>query len=167
LIRFMIHTPVNTRGYLMDYVKSNLSELEQGIGDKIALYTPHDAEYSTNCSELWLEPCIEKGILPDVILTHATEFASFKSRKESDLFSNIAGQYAKENPVREELAMLNDPEGLFYPLFVVPLVMCYNTQIVKREDLKHSWTDLFNEKYNYTTANLNWIIYVKRLLCSG
>lgn len=147
MIRFMIHTPVNTRGYLMDYVRNNLQELEKEIGDKITIYTPHDAEYSTDCSELWLGPCIEKGILPDVILTHATEFAALKGRNEGDLFSTMAGQYAKENPVREELAILDDPEGLFYPLFVVPLVMCYNTRIVKQDDLKHAWTDLFNEKY--------------------
>jgi len=143
----MIHTPVNLRGYLLDYIKSNLTELEKEIGDKITLYTPHDEEYSMSCKEPWLESCIKKDILPDIVLTHATEFASLKSRNEGGVFSNIGGQYAEENPVREELSMLEDPEGLFYPLFVVPLVMCYNTKMVNPEDLQHSWADLFNEKY--------------------
>lgn len=147
MIRFMNHISVNLRGHLIDYLKSNLSQLEKDVGDRITFFTPHDEEYSMKCKESWLIPSIEKGILPDVILAHATEFASLKNRSDGELFSDIAGKYAEENPIREELAMLKDPKGLFYPLFVVPLVMCYNTKIVNPEDLKHSWTDLFNEKY--------------------
>jgi ABC-type Fe3+ transport system substrate-binding protein len=143
----MIHTPVNLRGRVLDYLKNNLPELEKNIGDKVTLYTPHDPEYTSDCSEEWLAPSIEKGIVPDVMLTHASEFASLNNRKESGLFSDLAEQCVKENPVREELSLLTDPNGLFYPLFVVPLAMSYNTRKINENELKHSWADLFNEKF--------------------
>ncbi len=147
MIRIMIHTPVNLRGRMLDYLKNYLPNLEKNIGDKIALYTPHDPEYTSDCSEEWLGPSIEKGIVPDVMVTHVPEFAALRNRVESGLLSDLAGRYANENPVREELKMLTDPHGLFYPLFVVPLAMFYNTKKIKEEELKHSWTDLFNEKF--------------------
>lgn len=143
----MIHTPVNLRGHMLDCIKNNLPDLEKNFGDKITLYTPHDPEYTMDCSEEWLAPAIEKGNVPDIMVTHAPEFASVENRVESGMFSELIGQYAKENPVREELSMLTDPEGLFYPLFVVPLAMFYNTKNINEKELKNSWTDIFNKKY--------------------
>lgn len=147
MIRFMIHTPVNMRGRMMDYVKDNLPSLEEKIGDRISLYTPHSPEYTKDCSEEWLAPAIEKGIVPDVILTHATEFAALDNRANIGLFSNMAGRYLKENPVRNELGMLTDPQEIFYPISVTPLVMIYNTEKIKEEELEHSWTDMLNDKF--------------------
>lgn len=147
MLRFMIHTPVNLRGRMMDYIKDNLLSLEEKIGDNISLYTPHDPEYTSDCSEEWLAPSIEKGIVPDLIVTHATEFAALENRSEVGLFSDRSSRYLKENPVREELSMLIDPQGIFYPICVTPLVMIYNMEKIKDHELKHSWTDLFNEKY--------------------
>lgn len=147
MIRFMIHTPVNLRGWMLDYIKTRLPGLEKDIGDRIVLYTPHDREYSAGGSEQWLAPALEKGIVPDVMVTHATEFASLEREVATKQFSGLAGEYARENPVRDELQVLSDPRGLFYPLFVVPVVMFFNTQKVKADELKNSWADLFNEKY--------------------
>ena len=148
MIRFMVHTPVNLRRRMMDYVKGNLPDLEKRIGDKIMLYMPHDPEYEAYCGEEWLAPSVERGNVPDVILTHATDFASLKSRLDNNLFSNLAGRYEKQNPVRDELSMITDPMGIFYPVCVTPLVMLYNSNNVKEHELKHSWADLFNKKFN-------------------
>ncbi len=147
MVRFMVHTPVNMRGRMTDYIKDNLWALEEKIGDKVALYTPHDPEYTSDCSEEWLASAIEKGIVPDVIVTHATEFAALENRSEVGLFSDLSSRYLKENPVREELSMLIDPQGIFYPISVTPLAMIYNTEKIKEHELKRSWADLFNEKY--------------------
>jgi hypothetical protein len=143
LINFMIHTPINSRGYLMEYIKRNLPEMEKSIGDKVSISTP-----GNDHSKSWLLESIAENNLPDVILAHASDFSVLKDRKEGNLFSSIAGKYAKENTIREELEVLIDPYEIFYPLFVVPMVMCYNTRIVNKEDLKNSWTDIFNEKLN-------------------
>lgn len=148
MIRFMLHTPVNVRGRMLDYIKASLKDLEEEVGDSIQLFTPHDPEYSSDCTEEWLTPSIEKGIMPDVIVTHATEFASFKEEARSCFFSDLAGRYAKLNPIREEMSQLYDPQGIFYPISVTPLAMIYNTEKVKEEDLTGSWTDLFNDKYS-------------------
>jgi spermidine/putrescine-binding protein len=153
MIRIMIHTPVNLRGHMLDYLKNNLPDLEERIGDKITLYTPHDPEYCSVCSEQWLGSSIEKGIVPDLMITHVPEFATLGNRIESGLFSDIAGEFASEHPVREELHMLTDPHGLFYPLFVVPLVMFYNTKKIKENELKHSWSDLFNKNFKIIFPN--------------
>lgn len=147
MIRFMVHTPVNMRGRMTDYIKENLPTLEGKIGDKLTLYTPHDPAYTTDCSEEWLAPAIKKGIMPDVIVTHATEFAALDNRLEIDLFSDMAGRYLESNPVREELNMLVDPQKIFYPISVTPLVMVYNTERISQDILEHSWADLFNEKF--------------------
>jgi len=72
MIRIMVHTPVNLRGRMLDYIKINLPDLERKVGDKIALYTPHDPEYRSDSSEQWLGPSIEKGIVPDLMVTHAS-----------------------------------------------------------------------------------------------
>ena len=127
----MLHTPVNVRGRMLDYIKASLNELEEEIGDSVQLYTPHDPEYSSDCTEEWLTPSIKKGIMPDVIVTHATEFASLKKEERSRLFSDLAGQYAKLNPIREEISRLYDSQGVFYPISVTPLAMIYNTEKVK------------------------------------
>ncbi len=148
MIRFMLHTPVNVRGRMLDYIKASLKDLEEEVGDSIQLFTPHDPEYSSDCTEEWLTPSIEKGIMPDVIVTHATEFASIKEGARSCLFSDLAGQYAKLNPIREEMSQLYDSRGIFYPISVTPLAMIYNTEKVKEKDLTGSWTDLFNDKYS-------------------
>ena len=147
MIRFMIHTPVNVRGRMIDYTKDNLPDLEDKIGDNVALYTPHNREYALEGSEEWLAGAIEKGIVPDVIVTHVTEFATLDNQSESGLFSSMAGRYSKEVPIRNELNMLADPQGIFYPISVTPLVMIYNPETIKEDELEHSWADLFNEKY--------------------
>ncbi len=155
MIRFMIYTPVNVRGQIVDYAKDRLSALEKEIGDKITIYTPHDPEYSSDCTEEWLAPAIEKDILPDVTITHATEFTSLDDLSECALFSDLAGKYLEENPVRDELKMLVDPRGILYPVSVTPLVMIYNSKRIDGKELKHSWTDLFNEKYKVIFPDRN------------
>ncbi len=147
MIRFMLHTPVNVRGRMMSYIKANLGEISAEVGDKINLYTPHDPEYTSDCTEEWLMASIENNIMPEVIVTHATEFAGLTKEERQRLFSDMAGKYAERRPIRKELSNLYDPEGIFYPISVTPLAMIYNTENVKEEDLKHSWSDLFNEKY--------------------
>lgn len=147
MIRVMVHTPVNLRGRILDFMKKNLQDLENKIGNKITLYTPHDPEYDSNCSEEWLRPSIEKGIVPDLMITHVPEFTTLRNKEESELLSELAGQFAKDNPVREELKMLEDPKGLFYPLFVVPMAMFYNTNKIQEHEIEHSWKDLFNDKF--------------------
>ncbi len=147
MIRFMIHTPVNMRGRMLDYIKNNLPALEEKMGDKIILHVPHDPEYEADCGEEWLAPAVEKGIVPEIIITHATDFASLTDRYQDNLFSDLAGQFEKNHPIRKELSMLTDPKGLFSLVSVTPLVMFYNPKTVKEDDLKHTWADLFNENY--------------------
>ena len=147
MIRFMLHTPVNVRGWMSDYIKASLRKLEEEIGEKIQLFTPHDPEYDSDCTEEWLAPSIEKGIMPDVIVTHATEFASLEKEERIRILSKLAGEYADINPLRKELNKLTDPLGIFYPISVTPLTMIYNAENVKEDDLKHSWEDLLNDKY--------------------
>lgn len=155
MTHFMVHTPVNIRRRMTDYIKDNLPALEERIGDEITLHTPHDPEYASDCSEEWLASSIEKGIMPDVIATHATEFASLGDREETGLFSDFANRYLQANPVRDELRMLIDPKRIFYPISVTPLVMIYNTEKIKESDLNHSWMDLFNEKHKVIFPDRN------------
>jgi hypothetical protein len=147
LIRFMLHTPVNVRGRMLDYLKASLKDLEREVGDEIQLFTPHDPQYSSDCTEEWLPASIERGIMPDIIITHATEFASLKREQRIELFSSLPGQYEELKPIRKELSKLKDSLGIFYPISVTPLAMIYNAENVKEEELKHSWADLFNEKF--------------------
>ncbi len=146
MITFMIHTPINSRGYLMGYLKDNLVSLEKEIGEEISLVTPHDYEHTKHCTESWLLPCVKDDTLPDIILTHAGEFADLKDFNLEDHFStSFAEKYNQDNPVRTELEILKDPKGIFYPLFVVPVSMGYNKKNLDEKYISGSWNDLFNE----------------------
>ncbi len=143
MINFLIHTPINTRGFLIDYIKSNLGNLEKEIGDIISVHTP-----SHDHSKSWLLESISDDRLPDIMLSHSSDFAVLENSKLKELFSETAGEYADVNPVMNEYRVFEDPDRLFYPLFIVPLVMFYNKKYVIKEELTHSWKDLLNDKWN-------------------
>jgi len=143
----MIHTPVNLRGYMLDYVNTNLEFLEQKIGEKIEVFTPHDKLYSSQCTEQWLGRAFENDVVPDLMLTHATEFASFSASQRESFLSSSACRYTQKNPLRKEFLPFTAHNCFFYPAFIVPLIMFYNPYKIKKSDLANSWTDLFNKKF--------------------
>lgn len=126
----------------MDYMSSHLPELERTTGDTIEVTTPgHEHAKS------WLLESMRENRVPDIMLAHASDFSVLENGQAHDLFSPIAGEYAAEHPLRDELELFKDPEGLFYPLFIVPMVMIYNKKLVNEEELLHSWTDLLATKW--------------------
>ena len=147
MIRFMLHTTVNVRGWMSAYIKARLGKLEEEVGETIQLFTPHDPEYDSECTEEWLVPSIEKGIMPDVMVANVTEFASLEKEERIRILSKLAGEYAERNPLREELNALTDPLGIFYPISVTPLTMIYNADNVKEDALLRSWEDLLDDRY--------------------
>lgn len=145
MIRIMIHSTVNVRGFLMEQLKLQLPTFEKNVGDKIKLVTPHDPEYDNGCTEEWIPQAIENNILPDFILINSPELADHANKMNTcGLFSDIMGECYKEHPVREELKMLSDSNGIIYPSLVTPLAMFYNKENVSENKLVHSWKDLLN-----------------------
>ena len=147
MINLMIHTPVNTRARVTEYIKSKLSMLENEFGEEIIITSPHDYEKLRNCQDNWIDNCIRDNNLPDMVLTHACEFSTLLGKDMKKYFSPLGGEYVKEKPVRDELVKFMDEESIFYPIFIVPIIMCYNKNTVDVNDLTGSWNDLFNPKY--------------------
>lgn len=143
MINFMIHTPVNSRGRITEYVKWRLPTLEAELGEKITISSPHDYETACDGSESWLINCIQKNILPDIVLTHAGEFSALGETPISEYFTHICKDFEKRYPVRDELKMLVDTDGFFYPMSVVAIVMSYNKNNIDPSKLSGSWKDMF------------------------
>ncbi len=144
MIRLMMHVPVNVRAGLIDLCKESIPLLEEILKEEIALVTPHDTLYSADCSEEWLGQAIDRDIVPDVIITHATEFASTKL-KDFDLFGKTDTLQAC---VQKDFVSMVDPDCRMFLVCVTPLVMIYNPKRVDEADLQHSWEDLLCPKYS-------------------
>lgn len=145
-MNFLIHTPVSVYGKMMEVLKSNLDDIEESVGDNISFCSPHDL-CDENEEEGWMSQLERMNKIPEIMLTPAPDFASIVDKNRAEIFSDFAFEYVKKHPVRQELSMLEDPEGIFYPISVIPLVMIYNSETVDENDLTHSWADMFNEKY--------------------
>ncbi|WP_414732857.1 ABC transporter substrate-binding protein [Acetobacterium carbinolicum] len=145
MLNFMIHTPVNSRGRITEYVKEHLKELEQELNDEIMVSSPHDYETGCDENESWLLNCIEKDCLPDLVITHAGEFSALGNTAMGTYFEPLAGELEKRFPIRPELETLRDPQGYFYPAAVVAIVMSYNSNQVDQSRFDQAWTDLFQE----------------------
>lgn len=141
MIKFVIHTSINARGYLWDYINRDLPAFEKEIGQKISLISSgHDR------SKSWLMESINENRIPDVMLAHASEFSILDLEQTiSPLFAPNS-KISRNYPVRDEMKSFIDYEGLFHPICSVPLIMFYNRKNVSETDLCNSWTDLFNEK---------------------
>lgn len=149
MIRFMIHAPVNARGYITRYIKEHRQNLETVLEDTIKITSPHDAEYYDEEPERWLSRAVENDIVPDITFVNSPELADFvKDKKVSDVFEPFSPAYQKKHEVRDEMNALIDPNGILKPVSVTPLIMIYNKDLVRDEDLTHSWADIFNPAFN-------------------
>lgn len=147
LKRLMVHIPVNMRGYLSDRLGEALGKFRAETGEDVLLCTPHDPEYTGDCTEEWLLPAVRKGILPDLTVVNATELAPLDKTVKEAVLGRDAPLFVEKHPVRKEMQALLDPEGYFYPISVTPLVMIYNPGKMAAEKLTHSWKDLFNPDF--------------------
>lgn len=116
--------------------------MERTVGDSISLITP-----GYDHAKSWLLERLRENNLPDVMLAHGSDLSVLHEGQARSLFSSVAGEYEARNPVRAELQMFHDPEGLLYPLYVVPMVMIYNKKFVDEKMLAKSWTDILCEKW--------------------
>jgi precorrin-4 methylase len=141
----MIHTPVNTRAHLIDYMQAHLPELETILGERARITDPHEYDPDSKCEVSWILGALKDEKMPDLFITHACEFSPFDSASIRQLLAPQAAGFATSWPVRKEFQMLIDPEARFYPYCMVPIVMCYHPDLVDESALEGSWSDLFNE----------------------
>ena len=93
MINLMIHTPVNTRARVTNYLKEYIPQLTKDLDDEIIITSPHDFEDSGDCTDNWIQNCIRDNNLPDMVLTHASEFSVLSSKDFEKYFSSMAGEY--------------------------------------------------------------------------
>lgn len=141
----MIHTPVNTRAHLIDYMQEHLPELETILGERARITDPHEYDPNTRCELSWMLGALKDEKMPDLFITHACEFTPFGGPAIRKLLAPQAGEFMKAWPLRQEFQILADPHHRFYPYCMVPIVMCYHPDLVDESDLTGSWSDLFNE----------------------
>ncbi len=141
-MRLLIHTAINTRGFITSYVKKRLAALGRETGEEMSLETPgHD--HSVN----WLSEALREGGLPDVALTHAVDLAVIEKERKQKLFDSLESLYEKY-PVRKETAHLSDLDYLVFPVYAIPLVMVFNSRNSAKEKLSGTWKDLLNSELN-------------------
>jgi precorrin-4/cobalt-precorrin-4 C11-methyltransferase len=141
----MIHTPVNTRAYLIDYMQEHLPELESILGERVRITDPHEYDPDSKCEVSWILGALKNEKMPDLFITHACEFSPFDSAKIQRLLAPLAGDFMASFPLRREFEMLEDKSQGFYPYCMVPVVMCFHPELVDESTLEGSWSDLFDE----------------------
>jgi ABC-type Fe3+ transport system substrate-binding protein len=147
MINLMIQTPVNTRARITNYIRDLAPEMAKELNDEIIITSPHDFERSGDCKDNWIDNCIKDNILPDMVLTHASEFSVLYGKDMKRFFSTMGGDYTTTKPVRKEVEAFVDKNSIFYPLFIVPIVICYNTEGIDESELNNCWEDLLNPKF--------------------
>ncbi len=148
MINIMVHTPVTSRGVIVQYLKKNALKIESKIGGKIKVSSPHDYEEKEHGIESWLENCIKNDNLPDIMLSHASDITVLENYDDiGKYFEPIFKDFYNEHPLQKGLESFVDKDGFFYPLFFICMLLVYNDKKVDASELQGSWKDLFNPKY--------------------
>lgn len=134
---FLVHTSINARRYIMDHLKERLQEFERRTGERVLLKNP-----GNDHSKSWLLESIESRELPDVALSHASDFSVLDEGSRYGLFASTRA-WSGTPALHPESAPFHDPSGIFHPVFIVPMVPIYNGKVVQAAELRHSWADLF------------------------
>lgn len=82
----------------------------------------------------------------DMIITYGSDFAAIGRAGAREVFCPCPGRF----PLREELASrgLADPEGYFHPIFLIPLIIIYNRQLISGDNAPQTWEDLLDARWH-------------------
>lgn len=138
----MVHTAINTRGYTIDYLRKEIDILKSNGFCEVNITSP-GFDHSFN----WLKEAIKNNDMPDYALSHATDYAVVDRDELNNVVSSNAKSYYEKNPLRSELSSFEDTQGNFYPMFIVPIVMFYNKNLIDKNKLTGSWCDILNEEF--------------------
>ncbi len=136
--RILIHTPINIRKALVDALKQHLKEFRNKHGMEISVETP-----GHNHAENWLVKCMEEGSFPDMVIAHATDFAPLNRQQLKEIFLPVGERF----PLRRELDRFREEGGLLNPVFLVPLVIACNTDMVDEAKRPEKWEDLLKSEW--------------------
>ncbi|MCF4152184.1 ABC transporter substrate-binding protein [Dethiosulfovibrio sp. F2B] len=136
---FLIHTAINTRRYIVDYLKERLMDFESRTGQVVAFKNP-GFDHSRN----WLLESISNGELPDVMLSHGSYFSVLNDEWEDLLLPRPS--WTGNPSLHPGSASFEDPSRRLHPVFVVPMVPIYNVGMVRPEALSGSWYDLVRRR---------------------
>ncbi|MEQ8176503.1 MAG: ABC transporter substrate-binding protein [Syntrophomonadaceae bacterium] len=137
--RILIHTPLNIRKNLIDALKAFLKDFNRKHGMQIGVET---VDHSVQGS--WLADCVAQNDIPDMVLAHATDYATVDLGKLSDVFASFPNRF----PPRPELQPYGDDAGILHPVFGVPFVIICNTRLVNPEDRPSSWEELMASRWH-------------------
>lgn len=140
MLNFLVHTPINTRAYVLDHLKSYLEILKKELGEELNIYSP-----SHNHSESWLVKGIEENTIPEIILCHASDLLDVEYSKALEIFSRGISNIYKENLEDDSQGYFKSEGDILFPIFIVPVVLCYNKLNASKEEFSNSWEDIFNK----------------------
>jgi hypothetical protein len=135
-----LHSPLN--------INLSLAEMVQRAAREIA--AKHDTLIEVKSATCYQR---EDGLLPltatqmeDMIITYGSDFATIGRAGARDVFCPCLGQF----PLREELTSrgLADPEGYFHPIFLIPLIIIYNRQLITEKEVPQTWGDLLDARWH-------------------
>jgi len=135
-----LHSPLN--------INLSLAEMVQGAAREIA--ARHDTMIEVETATCYQR---ENGLLTltahnltDMIITYGSDLAEIGSKGAREVFHPCPGRF----PLREELDSrgLADPEGYYHPIFLIPLIMIHNRQLLSREQAPQTWEDLLDARWH-------------------
>lgn len=140
MARIELHSPVNIRKGVVDSLQEFAHQLQREKGVELKVEAP-DHKHEKN----WLQECIKKGDVPQVILAHATDFVPLSPEMLSQVFKPLPGRF----PLRQDLVEMGFSHypGILHPVFIIPFVMAYNASLGGAGQVPGGWEDLVQERY--------------------
>ncbi|MEN6389164.1 MAG: extracellular solute-binding protein [Syntrophomonas sp.] len=137
--KILIHTPLNIRKNLIDGLKGFLKDFNRNNGTKISA---EPVDHSVQGS--WLADRVAQDDIPEMILAHATDYATVNRGELSKVFASFPNRF----PLRPELQPYGDDAGILHPVFGVPFVIICNTRLISPEDRPSSWEELMASRWH-------------------
>lgn len=140
--KILLHVSINIRKALIDILKDRLKQFNKSYGENVVIETAGNDE-----TENWLGLSLEKNLIPQIAIAHATDFAPVNKDILKEHFISMPGFF----PLRNELKINNfeDPEGILHPFALIAFVIAGNNRLSGLDFASFSWQDLLNIKWHH------------------
>ena len=134
-----LHSPLNINLTLVDMVRRAAREI--ATRNETTIDVMSETCYQRENGLLNLSDCQ----LEDMVITYGSDFSQFGREGAREMLCSCPARF----PLRTELDSrgFSDPEGHFHPIFLIPLLIIYNRDMLSEEQAPRSWEDLLDEKW--------------------
>jgi|GEM_PF-675861 len=134
-----LHSPLNINLSLVEMVKAAAREI--GVKYDTVIDVKTATCYQRENGLL----TIDYSKMEDMTITYGSDFSMTNRDEAGSLLCSCPERF----PLRDELSLrgFSDPKGHFHPIFLIPLLIIFNRQMISKEQAPESWKDLLDERW--------------------